>query len=487
MPAITLAPQVQAYLDEGQQHEQAGLAEAASQAYRSALQLEPRCDAAWLALVGSLVRENKWDEALTTGRTALQAFSNVRADGYDLPLNILGQLHELMARIYHQRGLAEQAILELKMAVYYLPKNRPAHHELGTLCWEEGYLEEATRYLARALELQYNAPDTLRAFQQALARRRALEAQKIPQAVREAFDQALAAYHQRELAKAHKQLQAIVRSAPEHAQAWCYLGLCQLGLKEPAGLNTIEQAARLASDNAQVLKHLARSYVTLGQAEQAISVYLRAIQVQPNDIEAYVELGAMYQQQGRWVAAFEVLKRARYFDQEGLFDRRALLTFCQAWVRAQANNGRAHYELAVRHIATDNWPAALSELMAALRYGFDQPDVYTYMSLALIESQDWGRALEALKTAVSRQPNWWLLHALFAYTFFNGLQDAKRALAACKAATRCLEQPDQAPGLASQRRLVRQMSQKIAYPSRDDGSFWKAAGRQLRGEVSYGL
>jgi tetratricopeptide (TPR) repeat protein len=487
VPTRVFDPQVQAYLEEGQQHEQAGLAEAASQVYRKALQLEPNCEAAWLALVGSLARENKWDEALTTGRAALQSFSNVRADGYELALHVFGQLHELMARIYRQQGQADQAILELKMAVYYLPKNRPVHHELGMMCWEEGRLEEATRYLARALELQYNAPDTLRAFQQAMVRRRVQDAQKNPQAVRDAFDQALAAYHKHDLAEARAQLQSIVRDAPEHALARCYLGLCQLGLKEPAGINTIEQAARLAPDHVQVLKHLARSYATLGQAERAMSVYLRSIQVQPDDVEAYVELGAVYQQQGRWAAAFELLKRARYFDQEGSFDRRALLTFCQAWVQAQANNGRAHYELAVRYIATDNWPAAISELMAALRYGFDQPDVYTYMSLALIESQDWGRAIEALKTAVSHQPDWWLLHALFAYAFFNGLKDTKRALAACKAANRCLEQPDQASGLASQRRLVRQMSQKIEYPSRDDKTFWKTAGRQLRSEVSYGL
>lgn len=479
-------PAVQEWLEEARRCDRAGDGEAARRAYRQALELEPRCDEAWLALVTSWARQGNWNEVHAVCLAALQELSDVRADGYAVSEETLGQLHYELAQAFSRQARPDDAILELKLATHYIPGHARAHYELGLVCWEEGRLEEATRYLARALTLKHDSPDALHAFRNALARYQAQAAQRFPGPVRERYEKGLALYRKQDFAGALPHFQAAFKAAPAHAEALCYMGLCQIALRDPVGLNSIEQAARLAPNNADILDHLARCYAGAGRLEEAARLYLHAVQVQPTHVGAYTGLSRLYQGQGRWSEALEALKRARYVDLDKTLDPQALLALCEGWVKAEPQNARAHYELATRYVAADNWPLAIAELSTALVGGYDQADVYVYLGLALIETKDWTKAAQSLKTAIARQPGQALWRMMLAFVHFAGLKEAQPALAECELAVQALDQAAD-PSAAALRRLVTQMMGKIKHPSRDDQPFWAGVRRQIKAEVSGGL
>ncbi len=481
-----MSDQVQQWLDEGRRQEQAGAYEAACQAYRKANELDPRNEEAWLGLGRNLTRARQWDEVQAVCLKALHLLSERRAEGEVAP-EVLGQLYQWLAQVYSWQGRPEDVILELKLAAHYLPNHARVHHDLGLVCREEGRLEEAVRYLARALVLQYDAPDTLGAFRSAWAQRQASLARKLVPSAREAFDKGLTLYFKRQFAEALSLFQAALKAAPDHAEAGSYAGLCRLALQDPAGLSLVEQAVPMAPDNAVVLKNLAWCYANAGRWEEATDLYLRAVQAQPTYVAAYVELSLLYQQQGRWVEAFEFLKRARYFDQEKMLDPQTLLTLCENWARAEPQNARAHYELARRYLMADNWLAAIGELTTALLNGYDQTSVYIYLSLALLETKDWARAAQSLKSVLAQQPEQSLFHTMLAYVSFIGLKDNQQALTECEQALNTLGQSTGRPVSAAYRHLVARMHLKIKHPSRDDQAFWTAVRRQIKAEVTHGL
>lgn len=487
MPAPLYSPQVIGLLSAGRNQDQAGNLEAARQLYRQALDLEPRCLEAWVSLCANLSSSRAWDELEPTCLKALDALSNARAEGYDVANVDRGNVHYWLAQACGQQGRPEEAILELKLAVHYLPEHAPAHHELGLLCWEEGRLDEAVRYLARALILQYDAPDTLQAFNSAFSRWQTQAAQRVPQTVRDAFEKGRALHRKQHFVEALNQFQSVIRAKPDHAEAYCYMGLCQLALQDSSGLENVERAARIAPDNAEVLRHLARCYVGIGRLDEAVDLYKRVLEAQPTFVEAYVEQSRLYQYKGQWVEALDALKRARYFDRQNVVDPRALLMLCESWVKAEPQNAQAHYELALCYVAAENWPSALTELTTALMYGYgQQAQVYTYLGLALTELKDWNRAAQSLKSAIALQPDRSLLYAMLAFVYFSS-KDSQQALAACEQAMQSMSRQKGGAVSAAYRRMVMRMINKIKHPSRDDQAFWLSVRRQIKSEVVHGI
>jgi tetratricopeptide (TPR) repeat protein len=475
-------------LGEGQRQEQGGNLEAARQSYRKALELEPCCSEAWQALAASHARAKDWANAQAACIKGLQALSDMRADGYDISAETAGYLRYELAQVYRQQGRLDDAIIEFKLAIHYHPNHERSHHELGVTCWEEGRLEEALCFLARALTLNYAAEDTLSIFQKALAQSQAQEAQKFPQTVRDSFNAGFSLYSQQKFAEALPHFQTALKTFPNHAESLSYQGLCQLMTQDPAGLSSAERAAQIAPNNADVLRNLALCYAIVGRLDDAAHLYRRAIEIRPTCVAAYMELGKLCQHQKRWDEAFQALRRARYFDQEKTLDQRMWPAFCESWVQAEPENARSHYELALCYLAAGNWSAVVAELTAALSHGLEQTrDIYVYFGLALMELKDWNRAIQSLKTAVAQQPGHSLSHAMLAYAHFVGLKNNAEALHECELATRYCSQQAGTIASSTYRRMVMQMMSKIQHPSRADQTFWATTRRQIKSEVTYGI
>jgi adenylate cyclase len=117
--------------------------------------------------------------------------------------------------------------------------------------------------------------------------------------------QALAAYHRmtkEDIDTAISHLEKAIEIEPEFANAYALLGICHAhigvrGWVRPArkayeeARRFVEDAVRLAPSSPEANHALAFVLTTIGQADQAITVARRAIELNPNFAEAYAILG----------------------------------------------------------------------------------------------------------------------------------------------------------------------------------------------------
>ena len=89
-------------------------------------------------------------------------------------------------------------------------------------------------------------------------------------------------------------LKKLVASWPEHAIAHNDLGALyfDVGDKEKGLCTTMKRRLRFNLENFAFQKNLADLYyVTLGRTEEALELYLRALEVNPTDIETLLIIG----------------------------------------------------------------------------------------------------------------------------------------------------------------------------------------------------
>ena len=120
------------------------------------------------------------------------------------------------------------------------------------------------------------------------------------------LDQGLALHRSGQLVEAHGRYQALLKLAPDHARAWHLLALIALQTNRPHdALAPLSQAVRLDPNDLAALKDYARTLSILGQREEALLVYERAIELSPQDPELHA---------GRGNAHFERQEFARAVD-----------------------------------------------------------------------------------------------------------------------------------------------------------------------------
>jgi Flp pilus assembly protein TadD len=125
-----------------------------------------------------------------------------------------------------------------------------------------------------------------------------------------------------------------VKDAPEDPDAWFRLGLC---------------------------------YEKAGEKDEAITQYLKAVELKPDFVTALNNMGAVYIGQGRYDRAAEVLRKA---------------------VKADPNHSASHGNLAVACVQQKDWPGALDAARNAVRLNANDAEARLNLGTAALRTGD---------------------------------------------------------------------------------------------------
>lgn len=113
-------------------------------------------------------------------------------------------------------------------------------------------------------------------------------------------------------AESEKQAQALLASAPDSAKAWKVMGVLLHALKKDA-IPALSKAVELAPDDAEAYYNLGNALKELGRFDDAVANYLRALAIKPDYAEAYGVMGAALTALGQLDAALASLRLAQQF------------------------------------------------------------------------------------------------------------------------------------------------------------------------------
>lgn len=110
---------------------------------------------------------------------------------------------------------------------------------------------------------------------------------------------------------AQEQVDAVIKVNQKNAEAWGVLGELQMeGGNYETASRSFKQALQLTRFRSEYYGKLAESFKQLNQPALAIEYYKKVIAERPQDAEAHLELGKLYNQEGRFSAALGALKKA---------------------------------------------------------------------------------------------------------------------------------------------------------------------------------
>jgi len=110
---------------------------------------------------------------------------------------------------------------------------------------------------------------------------------------------------------ATEQVDAVIKVNPKNAEAWTVLGELQMdGGNYEAASKSFKQALQLTRFRSELYGKLAECFKQLSQPALAIEFYRKVLAERPQDAEAHLELGKLYNQEGRFQGAVATLKKA---------------------------------------------------------------------------------------------------------------------------------------------------------------------------------
>jgi len=157
-----------------------------------------------------------------------------------------------------------------------------------------------------------------------------------PQEVQRLIDEGKAFFRKSAFDLAQENFDRVIRLNPKNSQGYYWRG--QILIKQgdvEQGLLDIERSAELSPDNTKLWQALAQAYNESGKKNLAEATYLKAINIDPNNMGARLQLGMLLQRQKRIDAAIDVFESI--FDQDPK-SRQAgiafehLKTLYQVWV-----------------------------------------------------------------------------------------------------------------------------------------------------------
>lgn len=291
----------------------------------------------------------------------------------------------------------DQAIELLKQAIAAKPKLKDGHLLLGRIYSDRGLFDEAIGHLKVAMDLKHPEAPRL------LAR----------------------VYHRAgKLDEAEALFQELLQKSPNDADLRYRLGKVYLdkGDLNSAG-STFRQVLQLDPNNAAAHNGLANLYYRQRMMSEAMAEYQKALQLDPNLADAHIDLGNVYFATGNYPEAAKYFKRyvaleprdaAGYFllakayqmQRDSTLFREGVAAAERA-VRLDPQNDGAWYMLATFYRDGKMYPQSLEAFKKALAISPIDPDrwfeagqVYVKAAGALQEAKDTVRAKEYLDQAI---------------------------------------------------------------------------------------
>ena len=208
-------------------------------------------------------------------------------------LPIQERLDRVREGVFSGKAPPEQAILELKSILAVDPGSAEGHLLLGIAYRSSGssdLMGEVVAELRQALALD-------------------------PGLVPARFYLAHVYLDLGRVERAREELQTALTQAPGNPQFMALLGEAERQLKNPARsieLNT--QALKVDESFAESRYYLGLALFDLGRRDEAITELERVVQAGPNAVDAYLSLGTLYVEAGRYDDALKVLRQGSKID-----------------------------------------------------------------------------------------------------------------------------------------------------------------------------
>lgn len=212
----------------------------------------------------------------------------------------------------HTRGDLHGALHQAQVLVREYADDAAAWHLLGTLQYETGDLSAAEQSFAEVLRRKPMWPDALlrrarihwqcQQFDDA----RLLLQRIAPTSAEHAASQELLAQVLLDLddaTAARRVLVLYLRAGPRSADAWRLLAVAQSRRgRTHQVLRTLRRALRLAPEHSACLRQLGRALTQVGAHEEARHAFLRAVESDPHDPEAQLDLAGSHARAGDFEA-----------------------------------------------------------------------------------------------------------------------------------------------------------------------------------------
>lgn len=208
----------------------------------------------------------------------------------DRILSIISGLFLLTYSVFtwFQLGYWNNSVVLFRHATQVIPKNYVAYNLLGSTYTQSGMLDEAIFNFSEVLRIYPADEEAITGIGVALAKKG-------------------------DLAGATPYFRKAVNLEPNSAECQSNLGfaLSQQGQGEE-GIRHLLEAVRLQPGNpknAEIHFHIATSFAALGDIDQSIDHFVKAIQIKPDFVEAHYNLGVAFAKQGKWdqaIASFSM-------------------------------------------------------------------------------------------------------------------------------------------------------------------------------------
>jgi tetratricopeptide (TPR) repeat protein len=429
--------------------------EAAAQHYREALRLDPKMDAARLALAHSLLSSQQYSQALTVLQEYIAHDSGSAPAWYLLGVvnQALGQVNAALeafrkttildprdsqARyelgvLLARAGKDREALSQLQTAERLSPRNPQVHRELATLLARTGNSEAARKERTKVAALESGTEReaaTAKLTEEANRSLSAGNAQAAAETYRKAlqlhpddpklhYNLSLALDQLGDLAAERKELEKAVALEPNLAAAQNQLGLLALG---KGAFDEAEQRFKkaLAIDPkfAEAAGNLAVAYSQLGNDAEAAKLFQEAIRQDPKYTKAYVNFGLLMAQKRAFNEAEQQFRTAIQVD-PSYADAYAALGMVQAKtgrsseavqslqkvVALEPGSARAHLNLGIALVDSYDRAAGWREFSEAVRLDPTLPAAHYNLGRFFYETGKYEDAQRELVTALRLQPD----------------------------------------------------------------------------------
>lgn len=184
---------------------------------------------------------------------------------------------------------------------------------------------------------------------------------------------------------------------------------------------SIETTYKLAHGDAYF--NLGNAFLKMGKYDAAISYFLKALEISPNNVPAHMQLGIAFIQDGRVSDGFEELSKALNIDPDNetthfnfaiaLFERDEFEKAIQHFEKAltiSPNKPLNHAHLGLALARKGRFGGSMEHLRTALKLDTKSPISHYYMGLALFLQGESEEALSYYSTALQLMPNYTDVH-----------------------------------------------------------------------------
>jgi tetratricopeptide (TPR) repeat protein len=297
---------------------------------------------------------------------------------------------------YYEKGMYEEAIIELNKIIERNPKISKAYIQRGSVYIKNGKFDQAISDFSRAIAIEPN--DNNAYFFRGLAN-----------SLKKQYNEALFDYN------------VVIKRLPLIAyQAYYFRGNIYqeqnnfdqaiADYKETIQINPNFTEAHNAL--ASALDSRGLTYLEKGDLDKAISDYTEAIKINPNEISYYKGRGFAYNQKGDLDKSFSDYNKAielnpseavAYFNRGSIYEDRgdfnsAIADYSKA-IKINPDESIYYTSRASAYWDKGNFDQVISDYSIAIRINPRDPIAYRGRGLVYLMKNDYGRALEDMKMA----------------------------------------------------------------------------------------